>query len=59
MQDLIVMPSFSQITEGTDIQTQQLLSPFLQQKLDDFEVFIVGDRIYHFGKLKKLANAVT
>jgi len=51
---LIVQPSFNLVTEGTDILKEILLSPFLQGDLDNFECFIVGDKIYSFGKLKKL-----
>lgn len=52
--DLIVMPSFNLITEGTDIVKEKLLSPFLQQNIDNFEAYIVADKIYKFGKLKNL-----
>ena len=51
---LIVMPSFNLITEGTDIKSESLLSPFLQGSLDNFEVYAVEDKIYNFGKLKNL-----
>jgi len=51
---LIVQPSFNLVTEGTDILKGKLLSPFLKQDLSDFECFIVGDKVYGFGKLKKL-----
>jgi len=51
---LIVQPSCNLITEGTDIQSQDLLSPFLRQSLDRFEVFVVSDRVYGFGKLGNL-----
>jgi hypothetical protein len=51
---LIVMPSFNLVTEGTDILKEQLLSPFLQTNLDDFEVFVVEDKVYRFGKLRNL-----
>jgi hypothetical protein len=33
---------------------ERLLSPYLQQKLDNFEVFAVGDKTYRFGKLKNI-----
>ena len=51
---LIVQPSFNLVTEGTDILKGGLLSPFLQQDLGDFEAFVVADKIYGFGKIKKL-----
>ena len=51
---LIVMPSFNLVTEGTNILREQILSPFLDQSLKDFEIYIAGDRTYHFGKLRNL-----
>ncbi len=53
---LIVMPSFNLVTTGTDILSEQLLSPFLtkQKTLDDFSVFLVEDKVYAFGKVKKI-----
>lgn len=51
---LIVMPSMFQINEGTDVLKEKLLSPFLQKDLGNFDVFIVADEVYEFGKLKKL-----
>ena len=51
--DLIVMPSFNFVTEGTDILQEKLLSPFLK-KIDDFVAFVVGDKIYNFGYIGKL-----
>jgi putative SbcD/Mre11-related phosphoesterase len=50
---LIVQPSFNLVTEGTDIVKEELLSPFLKQDLSSFECFIVGDKVYEFGKLSK------
>ena len=52
--NLIVMPSFNTIVQGTDIARDKILSPFLHQKLDDFSVYVVEDKIYEFGKLGKL-----
>lgn len=53
--ELIVMPSFNLVTEGTDILRESLLSPFLKGvNLDDFECYVVEDKVYGFGKLKNL-----
>ena len=49
---LIVQPSFNLIREGTNVIKGKLLSPFLKQDLSDFEVFIIQDKIYKFGKIK-------
>jgi putative SbcD/Mre11-related phosphoesterase len=51
---LMVMPSFNMVTEGTDVLTEKLLSPFLKQDLSDFEVFVAGKEIMYFGKIKNL-----
>src|SRR3989344_4397314 len=51
---LIVQPSFNSLIEGTDILKEEILSPFLRQNLDNFEVFVVEDKIYDFGKLGRL-----
>lgn len=53
---LIVQPSFNLVTEGTDIIKEQLLSPFLQQNLNNFNIYIVEDKVYDFGKLKNLPS---
>ncbi|MDD5253946.1 MAG: metallophosphoesterase [Candidatus Nanoarchaeia archaeon] len=50
---LIVMPSFNLIFPGTDIRKDKLLSPFLGKDISEFEVFIVEDKVYNFGKVKK------
>lgn len=55
---LIVMPSFNQVTEGTDVLKERLLSPFLKKGIDNFNVFVVGDKIYDFGKIKKLKHGI-
>ncbi|MBI2541708.1 metallophosphoesterase [Candidatus Woesearchaeota archaeon] len=52
--NLIVQPSFNTIVEGTDILKDKILSPFLKQSLDNFEVYVVEDKVYGFGKLKGL-----
>lgn len=51
---LIVQPSFNTMVEGTDILKDQILSPFLKQNIDNFEVYVVEDKVYEFGKLGKL-----
>jgi uncharacterized protein len=53
---LIAMPSFNMVTTGTDILKEKIQSPFLKQNLDDFEVFVVADKVYDFGKLSKIAG---
>ncbi|MFH2020397.1 MAG: metallophosphoesterase [archaeon] len=53
---LIVLPSFNNLTEGSDVLTEKILSPFLQQRLGNFEAFVIADEVMPFGKLKALAH---
>ena len=50
--NLVVMPSFCFVTEGNDILKEKPLSPFLDQDLRNFEVSVVADKVYDFGKIK-------
>ncbi|MBT3406225.1 metallophosphoesterase [Candidatus Woesearchaeota archaeon] len=50
--NLVVMPSYNLVTEGTDVVSDRLLSPFLDGNLDKFRVVIVSDSVYDFGTLK-------
>lgn len=52
--DLIVLPSMNQLSEGSNVLSEKMSSPFLQTNLDNFEVWIVGDKTYYFGKIKDL-----
>ncbi|MCK5283623.1 MAG: metallophosphoesterase [Nanoarchaeota archaeon] len=52
--NLIVMPSFTPVVEGTDVLKEKLLSPFLQQVIGNFGVYVIGDKVYDFGKIKNL-----
>ncbi len=52
---LIVQPSFNLLTEGSDVLKEKFSSPFLNQNLNNFEVFVVADKVYYFGKIKNLA----
>ena len=52
--NLIVQPSFNAIIEGTDVLKDKILSPFLHQDLNNFQVYIVEDEVYNFGKLRNL-----
>ncbi|MBD3309929.1 hypothetical protein GF351_01785 [Candidatus Woesearchaeota archaeon] len=43
--------------EGTDVLSEKALSPFLKQKLGDFEVFVPAEgAVYRFGSLKGLKH---
>jgi len=53
--NLIVQPSFNLVTEGTDMLKEEVLSPFLKQNLGNFDVVIVADKLYRFGKIRELS----
>ncbi|MFH0831972.1 MAG: metallophosphoesterase [archaeon] len=50
---IIAAPSFMPSVEGSNIRNEKPLSPYLAD-IRNFEIFILGDRIYKFGKLKDL-----
>ncbi|MBI2144137.1 metallophosphoesterase [Candidatus Woesearchaeota archaeon] len=52
---MVVMPSFNQVTIGSDILKEKFISPFMRQDLGRFEVFVAGDKVYPFGKVRSLA----
>ncbi|MFH1510248.1 MAG: metallophosphoesterase [Candidatus Woesearchaeota archaeon] len=55
--NLIVMPSYNIVTEGTDILKEKLLSPFLQDGVQDFEVYVVeGKEVLCFGRVSTLKS---
>ena len=51
---MIVMPSFNPITIGTDLLKGQFISPFMKVNISSFEVYVVADNVYYFGKVKDL-----
>ena len=53
---MIVMPSCNLASEGSDILATKPLSPLLKSGYDDFEVYIVSDDVYNFGKVAKLRD---
>ncbi|MFH1642840.1 MAG: metallophosphoesterase [Nanoarchaeota archaeon] len=53
LKNLIVQPSFHKLTIGTNILSQNFISPFLKN-ISNFEVITVSDRLYNFGKFKNL-----
>jgi uncharacterized protein len=54
--NLIVMPSFNFVTEGSDVLHEKSLSPFLKNRItDEFEVYGVENfEILYFGKIKDI-----
>lgn len=55
---LIVMPSSNMIFEGSDVLKEKLLSPYLKN-VDNFEIFLIEDKVYDFGTIKSLINKMT
>lgn len=54
--EIIAVPSFNPLTEGTDILKEETLSPFIKD-LDSFEVFIINaGEIFPFGKVKEIRD---
>ncbi|MAE42253.1 hypothetical protein CMO93_00655 [Candidatus Woesearchaeota archaeon] len=53
--NLIVLPSFNLVTEGSDIMKEKVLSPFLKNNLRNFKAVVVGDKLYGFGKVGDLS----
>ena len=54
--NLVVLPSFNPIMEGTDVLKEQLLSPYLAD-ISSFEVFVADDKnreVLKFGKVSGL-----
>jgi len=52
--ELIAVPSFNPLLEGTNILEGKLLSPFLKD-IDNFEVFVIGEKeVFNFGKVNEI-----
>ena len=54
---LIVQPSCNLATEGTDVLRSELLSPFLQQDISEFQMFVVDEKaqeLLAFGAIHQL-----
>lgn len=50
--ELIAVPSFNPLLEGTDILKEELLSPFLEN-IKNFEVYVISKgEVFGFGKVK-------
>ncbi|MCK9151196.1 metallophosphoesterase [Methanobacterium alcaliphilum] len=57
--NLIVMPSFNFVSEGSDVLHEKLLSPFLKKSsINEFEAYGVENfEVFPFGKIKNIINA--
>ncbi|MFC1741012.1 metallophosphoesterase [Nanoarchaeota archaeon] len=54
--NLVVLPSLHPLAEGSDVKREKMLSPFLKKDIGGFDVYIVADKVYEFGKLRKIAG---
>lgn len=53
--ELIVMPSFFFLSEGSDLLKEETLSPFLEKNLGSFEAWLYEKgKLFYFGRLKNL-----
>ncbi len=50
---LIVLPSTNFVSLGTDILQTKPITPFINS-FDKFRVYVIGDKIYNFGRVSKL-----
>jgi len=56
--ELIAVPSFNPLLEGTDILKEEVLSPFLED-IATFKVYIVNKgEVFDFGKVKDLQKRI-
>lgn len=57
--NLIVMPSFNFLTEGSDILQETILSPYLKKSnIKEYEIFAVENfKVFPFGKYDELLKA--
>ncbi len=53
---LIVQPSFTMVTVGSDVLREAHLSPYLQSGVHNFDVYIVEDKVRYFGKVKDITS---
>ncbi len=54
--ELIAVPSFNPLLEGTDVLKEELLSPFLKN-IKNFQVYVVSKgEVFGFGKVKDMTK---
>ena len=54
--EIIILPSFFPLIEGSDLIEENNVLFIPESKLRNFEVFVVGDKIYDFGRVKKIGR---
>lgn len=56
--DLVVLPSFSEVTQGSDVLEGESLGPFMEEKNNFAAFLLVENRILSFGTLKEIRAAM-
>lgn len=55
--DLIILPSFSPMSEGSDITKEKMMSPVVKN-IEDFRIYVVEKEVYDFGTVKELNKSL-
>mgnify|MGYP001574584138 CR=1 FL=1 len=55
--EIVILPSFFPLIEGADVNIEDTNLAF-KLNLRGFEVYVVGDKVYDFGKLSKVGKLV-
>ncbi|MEK6820183.1 MAG: metallophosphoesterase [Nanoarchaeota archaeon] len=55
--EIIILPSFFPLVEGSDVFIEDTNLAF-KFKFSGFKVYVVGDKVYGFGKLKKVGKLI-
>lgn len=55
--DLIVLPSFNLVNEGYNVLREKSISPYMDNS-ENFEVYVVEDKVYYFGKVENLKKLI-
>jgi metallophosphoesterase superfamily enzyme len=55
--EIIILPSFFPLVEGQDLQIEDT-NLAIRLNLWGFEAYVVGDRVYDFGKLREVGRLV-
>jgi len=55
--EIIILPSFFPLVEGQDLQIEDT-NLAIRLNLSGFEVYVVGDKVYDFGKLRDVGRLV-
>ncbi|AGK62119.1 putative phosphoesterase, SbcD/Mre11-related protein [Archaeoglobus sulfaticallidus PM70-1] len=57
--EVLVLPAFSSMVKGSDIlSSDSFLSPMLEFDEERIDIFAIEDKVYFFGKLKKLKEEI-